>query len=74
MDDENAPIISGVPAAARTADGTGPARTPRTGADQEWTAEDLAEAEGHDPTPQHVRRAQQELDELGPAAIEKTVP
>ncbi len=46
----------------------------RTGADQQWDAEDLAVAEGHDPTPAHVRHAQQELDELGPAAIEKTVP
>jgi hypothetical protein len=73
MDDDNEPIISGVPAAARTVDQVGQ-HTVRTGADQEWTAEDLAVAEGHDPTPRHVRHAQQELDELGPAAIEKTVP
>ena len=46
----------------------------RTGADQLWDAEDLAVAEGHDPTPSHIRHAQEELDRLGPAAIEKTVP
>jgi hypothetical protein len=73
MEDDNEPIISGTPAAARTVDQSGE-HTVRTGADQEWTAEDLAEAEGHDPTPENIRRAQQELDELGPAAIEKTVP
>ncbi|WP_433219766.1 hypothetical protein ACQP00_16120 [Dactylosporangium sp. CS-047395] len=71
--DDNTPIISGTPAAARTVDASGN-RTARTGADQEWTAEDLAAAEGHDPTPGNVRKAQQELDELGPAAIERTVP
>ncbi|MER7005349.1 hypothetical protein ABT297_20195 [Dactylosporangium sp. NPDC000555] len=71
--DDDAPIISGIPAAARTVDAVG-AHNARTGADQEWTAEDLALAEGRDPTPANVRRAQRELDELGPAAIEKTVP
>jgi hypothetical protein len=71
--DEDAPIISGTPAAARTVDASGE-HAVRTGAEQEWTAEDLAAAEGRDPTPENVRRAQRELDELGPAAIEKTVP
>ncbi|GAA4258163.1 hypothetical protein [Dactylosporangium darangshiense] len=71
--DDNTPIISGVPAAARTVDANG-RHEARTGADQEWTAEDLAAAEGHDPTPKNIRRAQLELDRLGPAAIEKTVP
>ncbi len=46
----------------------------RTGSEQAWDPEDLAVAEGHDPTPAHVRHAQEELDALGPAAIEKTVP
>jgi uncharacterized protein DUF5709 len=46
----------------------------RTGADQPWDPEDLAVAEGHDPTPAHVRHAKEELERLGPAAIEKTVP
>jgi Family of unknown function (DUF5709) len=46
----------------------------RTGSDQQWDAEDLAVAEGHDPTPANVAHARKELDELGPAAIEKTVP
>ncbi|WP_432993324.1 hypothetical protein [Dactylosporangium sp. CA-233914] len=71
--DDNTPIISGTPAAARTVDAFGD-RGARTGAEQEWTAEDLAAAEGRDPTPRNVRRAQQKLDELGPAAIERTVP
>lgn len=47
---------------------------PRTGADQPWDPEDLAEAEGEDPTPENVAKAKEELDEEGPAAIEKTVP
>src|SRR4051812_3621409 len=46
----------------------------RTGAEQPWEAVDLAIAEGRDPTPANIARAQKELDELGPAAIEKTVP
>jgi hypothetical protein len=54
----------------------GPAAGPavRTGADQPWDPEDLAVAEGHDPTPAHVKHAREELERLGPAAIEKTVP
>jgi hypothetical protein len=47
---------------------------PRTGAEQEWEPEDLAVAEGKDPTPKHVEYARWELETLGPAAIEKTVP
>ncbi|WP_067507921.1 hypothetical protein [Actinoplanes sp. TFC3] len=46
----------------------------RTGADQPWDPEDLAVAEGHDPTPENVQRAREELDRDGAAAIEKTVP
>jgi hypothetical protein len=46
----------------------------RTGAEQPWDPEDLAVAEGRDPTPRNVERARKELQELGPAAIEKTVP
>ncbi|ASW56402.1 hypothetical protein [Plantactinospora sp. KBS50] len=46
----------------------------RTGAEQPWEAEDLARAEGRDPTPENVSRAQRELDEDGPAAVERTVP
>jgi hypothetical protein len=46
----------------------------RTGAEQPWDPEDLAVAEGHDPTPRNVERARREIEELGPAAIEKTVP
>ncbi|MEV6932479.1 hypothetical protein AB0M46_49415 [Dactylosporangium sp. NPDC051485] len=71
--DDNEPIISGTPAAARTVDAAG-RHEARTGADQAWTAEDLAKAKGHDPTPKNIKRAQAELDELGPAAIERTVP
>jgi hypothetical protein len=46
----------------------------RTGADQPWDPEDLAVAEGHDPTPANIEHAREELRRLGPAAIEKTVP
>ena len=46
----------------------------RTGAEQEWDPEDLAVAEGRDPTPENVERARRELEREGPAAIEKTVP
>jgi hypothetical protein len=46
----------------------------RTGAEQPWEPEDLAVAKGADPTPENVERARQELDEMGPAAVEKTVP
>jgi hypothetical protein len=46
----------------------------RTGADQPWDPEDLAVAEGRDPTPRNIERARRELEEWGPAAIERTVP
>jgi hypothetical protein len=46
----------------------------RTGAEQPWDPEDLAMAEGKDPTPENVHRAAKELGEEGPAAIDKTVP
>ena len=46
----------------------------RTGADQPWDPEDLAVAEGRDPTPENVERARRELEQDGPAAIERTVP
>jgi hypothetical protein len=46
----------------------------RTGADQPWDPEDLAVAQGKDPTPDNVDRARRELEDRGPAAIEKTVP
>lgn len=49
-------------------------RQPRTGAEQPWDPEDLAAAEGRDPTPENIRRAEKELKDEGPAAIEKTVP
>jgi hypothetical protein len=51
-----------------------PGWQPRTGADQPWDPEDLAEAEGRDPTPENVARAKAELDQDGPAAIDRTVP
>jgi hypothetical protein len=49
-------------------------RNVRTGAEQPWEPEDLAVAEGRDPTPEHLRRARAELDQQGPSAIERTVP
>jgi hypothetical protein len=46
----------------------------RTGAQQPWDPEDLAVAQGHDPTPENVKRSQEQLQREGAAAIEKTVP
>jgi hypothetical protein len=46
----------------------------RTGAEQPWDPEDLAAAEGKDPTPENVEKARAELDRDGAAAIERTVP
>lgn len=46
----------------------------RTGADQPWDPEDLAVAEGRDPTTANIERARRELESDGPAAIERTVP
>jgi len=46
----------------------------RTGADQEWEPEDLAVAQGWDPTPHNIERARRKLEELGPSAIERIVP
>jgi hypothetical protein len=46
----------------------------RTGAEQPWDPEDLAVAEGRDPTPANVERARRELERDGAAAIERTVP
>jgi len=46
----------------------------RTGADQPWDPEDLAVAEGRDPTRRNVERARRELADDGPAAIERVVP
>jgi len=68
-DDDSADLVG-------EADLTGPdsPATIRTGADQPWDPEDLAVAEGHDPTPRNVERARQELADEGPAAIERTVP
>ncbi|MEV6596985.1 hypothetical protein AB0M36_09000 [Actinoplanes sp. NPDC051346] len=48
--------------------------TVRTGADQPWDPEDLAVAQGRDPTPENIERARRELERDGPAAIERTVP
>ena len=70
---DNDPIVSGTPASARNVDQSG-SHPVRTGADQPWDPEDLAVAEGRDPTPRNVEHARRELEELGPAAIEKTVP
>jgi hypothetical protein len=59
-------------------DPEGSSRTPRmvyrTGADQPWDPEDLAVAEGRDPTPANIERARRELEREGAAAIERTVP
>jgi hypothetical protein len=54
--------------------GAGSAGDARTGAEQPWEPEDLAVAKGRDATPGNVERARNELEQEGPAAIEKTVP
>ncbi|AGL20638.1 hypothetical protein [Actinoplanes sp. N902-109] len=46
----------------------------RTGAEQPWDPEDLAVAEGRDPTPENVERAREEWERDGAAAVERTVP
>jgi hypothetical protein len=46
----------------------------RTGAEQPWDPEDVAVAEGRDPTPENIERARKELEREGPALIEKIVP
>ncbi len=53
-----------------------PGRPPvyRTGSEQPWDPEDLAVAEGRDPTPANVERARRELERDGAAAIERIVP
>jgi len=45
----------------------------RTGGEQPWDPEDLAVAEGRDPTPANVERARRELERDGAAAIERIV-
>ena len=52
----------------------GPEPVIRTGAEQPWDPEDLAVAQGKDPTPENVERAREELERDGAAAIERTVP
>jgi hypothetical protein len=46
----------------------------RTGSDQQWDPEDLAVAQGRDPTRANIERARRELEEEGPSAIERNVP
>ncbi|MGN9777866.1 hypothetical protein ACTMS0_19200 [Micromonospora sp. H33] len=46
----------------------------RTGAEQPWEPEDLVAARGQDLTPENIEKARRDLAELGPAAIERTVP
>ncbi|NLU80565.1 hypothetical protein HCA58_19780 [Micromonospora sp. HNM0581] len=63
------------PETGATGTGTGAGRTNiRTGAEQPWEPEDLVMARGQDLTAENVERAQRDLDEIGGAAIEKTVP
>ncbi|HEX6967420.1 MAG TPA: hypothetical protein VF174_01125 [Micromonosporaceae bacterium] len=54
--------------------GTGGPGPARTGAEQPWDAEDVVIARGADPTPERVERLRRELEEEGPAAVERTVP
>ncbi|GIJ24374.1 hypothetical protein [Micromonospora lutea] len=76
----NAPtgeIIADPYAAGTGATGTGTGAAPdniRTGAEQPWEPEDLVMARGQDLTAENIERARRELDDIGRAAIEKTVP
>ena len=47
---------------------------PRTGAETPVDAEDLVHARGQDVTEATLRRAQEDLDAQGPAAVEREVP
>jgi hypothetical protein len=46
----------------------------RTGAEQPVDPEDLAMAQGKDPTPENVEKARQQLEEEGRVAVEKELP
>ncbi|MGK5742450.1 hypothetical protein [Micromonospora sp. URMC 103] len=78
--DQGAPNdeIIGDPYAAGTgATGTGTGAggdNIRTGAEQPWDPEDLVMARGQDLTPENIEQARRDLDELGQAAVERTVP
>lgn len=61
------------PASARSAESVRH-RGIRTGAEQPWEPEDLAIAQGRDPTAENLERARRELERDGAAAIERTVP
>lgn len=54
--------------------GTGGPGPARTGAEQPWDPEDVIVARGADPTPERIERVRRELENEGPAAVEKTVP
>ncbi|MGC5053671.1 hypothetical protein ACLQ2S_19695 [Micromonospora sp. DT48] len=77
---ENAPtenIIADPYAAGTGATGTGTGAAPdniRTGAEQPWEPEDLVMARGQDLTAENIERARRDLEEVGRAAIERTVP
>jgi hypothetical protein len=75
---EPQPVVDGPGAVSRppgAVGGPGPRGTAaRTGAEQPWDPEDLAVAEGHDPTPRHVERARQEMAREGRSTIDRTVP
>ena len=71
---DNYPDATPVPGPAEPVPSTARSTIFRTGAEQPWDPEDLAVAEGRDPTPKNVERARRELEELGPAAIERLVP
>lgn len=53
--------------------GSGDTHQPRTGAETPVDAEDLVRARGQDVTEATLRRAQEDLDRNGPAALEREV-
>lgn len=46
----------------------------RTGSEQPWDPEDVAEALGQDPTPENIERARRIIEDEGASAIERIVP
>lgn len=56
------------------ANGKRPSPPLRTGAEQPVDPEDLAMAQGKDPTPENVEKARQQLEEEGRVALEKELP
>ena len=67
-------VDRGLEPAGETSRPAGDTTQPRTGAETPVDAEDLVHARGQDVTDATLRRAQDDLDAQGPAAVEREVP